>query len=84
MCEFIVKTLEDFVTTNSTEAEIIDAVKTVCYILPGSIRTSCLDFVAQNGHALIELLIQQVPPHQVCLTLGMCDSRKSVPLFNSF
>jgi len=74
MCEFIVKTLEDIVTENATEQQIINAVKHVCDILPSSIRAPCTQFIAQNGDALIHLLIDRVPPHVACVKLHICKN----------
>jgi len=76
LCEFIIKTVEGIIGDNATEQEIVNAVTHVCDILPRTIRPQCQQFIQQNGQALIEILIEQEPPHTACTQLGFCTSKK--------
>ncbi|XP_048579093.1 prosaposin [Nematostella vectensis] len=76
LCEFVMKELDDMLSKNSTQQEIIQAVEKVCSILPSTIKSKCDQFVQEYGPALIEILEQEVSPKLVCTTLGLCANRE--------
>jgi len=77
LCEFVVKSIEDFLSDNATEAEVIKVVTNICSILPKSIRSQCKQFIQQEGQAIIELLIAQESPESLCTQIGLCSSKRA-------
>jgi len=75
LCEFIIKTLEDIISDNATQQQIISTISRVCDILPRAIRTQCKTFVQENGAALIQIIVDRESPHSACQQLGLCSDR---------
>ena len=48
----------------------------VCYMLPSKYRKECDDFVKQYADEMIALLLQDLPPKEVCASLGLCAKKK--------
>nr|CAB3260857.1 uncharacterized protein LOC100176110 [Phallusia mammillata] len=76
ICEAVASELEKVVTENSTENEIIDAVKQICKALPDSIKQECSELIDMYGAQIINLLIGKVPPEKICSSLGLCTGVK--------
>lgn len=75
LCEYIMKEIETLLQDNKTEAEILAALDKVCYILPSTIRASCVDFINTYGQAVLSILETEVTPAEVCSLLGLCKSQ---------
>jgi len=75
LCEFVMKYIEDQISDNATESEIISVVQKICIFLPGSIRTQCEQFIQQEGQAIIELILQNESPDVICTQIGVCSSK---------
>ena len=54
------------------QADVITALQKVCGLLSSDIREECKSFVAQYGEDIIDLLINEVDPQQVCSKLTLC------------
>lgn len=80
LCEFVMKEIDDLLSKNATEQEIIAALEKVCSIMPSKVRASCDAFVEEYGKAIIDMLVQELDPSVICTTLGLCPSSKSVVL----
>ena len=81
VCEFALKELDKFLTSNSTETEIVDAVEHVCNVLPGSIRKVCDAFVFDFGPKIINSLVaKHLQPNQVCSSIGACKMNRVAPV----
>jgi saposin len=75
-CEGLIGMIESYITENTTEAQILQALENVCNLIPGSIGQECAQLVAQNGPEIIQDIINQEPPNVVCTQLGLCTSKK--------
>jgi len=75
LCEFVVTQIEAILGDNATDQQIIQAVEHICDILPKTVRPQCKNFIEQNGQALINALINNLPPHQCCVAIGICKNR---------
>jgi len=84
ICEFVMKQLEDTLSDQTTEEEVIHAVEKVCKLLPSSLTAQCQDLIEAYGQAIIELLVQQADPKTVCTVLGLCKeaSRAYIPVMD--
>lgn len=50
---------------------------TLCETLPKDLSKECDDFVATYSHELIEMLIADLEPQEVCVYLKLCDPKDS-------
>jgi len=84
ICEFVMKQLEDTLSDQTTEEEVIHAVEKVCKLLPSSLTAQCQDLIEAYGQAIIELLVQQADPKTVCTVMGLCKeaSRAYIPVMD--
>ncbi|KAH9498380.1 hypothetical protein Btru_008134, partial [Bulinus truncatus] len=74
LCEFILAKLDGFLSKNLTQSEIEKALDVVCYVLPGTLRSDCENFISQYGPVMIKLLLQETRPRQVCIAAGICTN----------
>ncbi|XP_078493268.1 uncharacterized protein LOC100176110 isoform X7 [Ciona intestinalis] len=77
VCKLIATGLDQLLTSNSTEQEIIAAVEKVCSILPATYKTECDSLIDQYGEVIIQLLAQELDPSKICAGLKLCTSYKS-------
>jgi saposin len=75
-CEGLIGMIESYITQNTTEAQILQALENVCNLIPGSIGQECVQAIADNGPAIIQDIINEEPPQVVCTQLGLCTSKK--------
>lgn len=47
--------------------------ETICEYLPSSLSGQCKDLIETYGQAIIEMLVQQADPKEVCTALGLCN-----------
>jgi len=77
ICEQVVSIVESALANNATEQEISNVLNKLCSVLDNSPLKEagliCHD-VAANIPVLINLLEQQLPPHEVCALLKICNS----------
>lgn len=76
VCEFVMDKLENSLKQNGTEQNIEKFLDEVCSLLPSSISTECKDFVSQYTPTILQLLIDEISPSDVCTKLGLCRSSK--------
>jgi saposin len=76
LCELVMSELEKFVSDNSTETEIIDALEKVCSYLPTSVQSACDDLIAMYGPEILQLLVNKEPPATICTQITLCKSSK--------
>jgi len=80
VCKLVVGYVENFIKSNSSEAEIIKEADKVCSVLPSSIGAVCKAFVANYLPQVIEMLLNKVPPQSVCDSLKLCTAAKVLEL----
>merc|ERR1712096_254790 len=68
--------LEEYVKDKSTEAEIEAALEQVCSYFP-SYKSQCDALVEAYTPQIIQLLVDDVSPKEICTELGLCDALKS-------
>jgi saposin len=74
LCQIVFTTLENILKKNASEAEIVAALDKVCDILPSTIKEECLAFVKLYIPYVVELIVQELTPDQICQTLGLCTA----------
>jgi len=75
LCEYVIKTLDDLLANNATEAEIKTALEEVCDYLPGSVKKQCTQFVDMYSDMIVDFLTHQMSPEEVCQQLGLCPGQ---------
>jgi len=60
------------------QQEIIDAVKQVCTILPSSIKGECDSLIDMYGPTIVNMLVHDVKPKELCTTLTLCSKVRDV------
>ena len=76
VCTVAISYLENYITANSTEAEITSLVENLCNVLPSVLALPCDAFVEEYGPHLINWLVNKEPPGQFCSTIGLCSKSK--------
>jgi len=74
-CEGLIGMIESYITENSTETQILQALESLCTLIPGSFGQQCMQAIADNGPQIIEDIINQESPSIVCTQLGLCTSK---------
>ncbi len=67
LCEYVIHTLDQMVTKNSTEQEIRQALERLCSYLPSNIHDECVDLVDQYTDQIIQLLANGLTPEEVIM-----------------
>jgi len=75
LCEFVLHQLQTFLKDGQTEEEIKAAVHGVCNVMPQVLRDECSKFVDKYEPAIVELLVREVDPSQLCPLLKLCDKQ---------
>lgn len=77
LCELVIKKLEDMISTNATEAEIVAALEEVCTLLPSTLRTDCDHFIQKYGEEIVHFFMTMAP-ESICTALGLCAFEQPV------
>ncbi|CAH1175910.1 unnamed protein product [Phaedon cochleariae] len=81
LCLIAVTKLENLVKDNKTEESIKSALKQVCTHLPNNLVAECSDLVDAYSKELVELLMADLKPDEVCVYLKLCkDEQPADPL----
>ncbi|KAF5275822.1 hypothetical protein FQR65_LT04060 [Abscondita terminalis] len=73
-CQYFLHFVQKAITDPATEDKIKKIVDTACDMLPSTVQSTCEEFVATYGPALIALLAQEIDPSTVCPKLSLCAS----------
>ncbi|XP_001603446.1 uncharacterized protein LOC100119722 [Nasonia vitripennis] len=73
LCLFAVSKLYDLVKDDKTEASIEAALDKLCNELPKSLNGQCVDLVKIYSKELIQLLLNDMSPQEVCAYIKLCD-----------
>ncbi|KAJ3665487.1 hypothetical protein Zmor_000980 [Zophobas morio] len=76
LCLFAVSKLEEMVKDKKTEESIRNALNKLCNHLPTDLAAECNDFVNTYTNELVELLIADLTPQEVCVYLKLCSDNK--------
>ena len=74
VCEFIMQYVEKAMSHKKTKDEVEKVIHAVCNHLPKSISIECNQFVNQYAEVVIDLLVQEVSPKEICTLIGICDT----------
>jgi len=72
LCETVITTAEAQLGLNNTEAAVVHFLEDACQQLPANFEPTCLSFVEVYTPYIVELLIEQLAPAQICKTIKLC------------
>ncbi|KYQ89751.1 saposin B domain-containing protein [Tieghemostelium lacteum] len=73
LCEFLVSTIEKYLSGNATETQIIQFLDNDCKIF-GGLANTCQSLVNQWAPTIIAKLLNNEPPATVCQQIKLCTS----------
>lgn len=60
---------------NHTEESVRKTLENICQHLPKSIRQDCTNFVDSFSKQIIEMLVAEFTPDEVCVALKLCNPK---------
>ncbi|XP_034997678.1 prosaposin [Hippoglossus stenolepis] len=72
-CLFLLKTLEDLLPKERTEAEVVRLLEEICHILPASYHDQCEAFIDRFGKTVLDAITRFATPRAVCSLLHQCE-----------
>lgn len=79
ICDFLVKELDQYLTSPSTVSKIVGYIDDVCHFLPSSTQSACKTFIDQYGEKLVDWIASELNQNEICNDiLGLGCSEASV------
>lgn len=79
LCLLAVTQLETIVKDNKTEESVKAALESLCAHLPKSLIGECDNFVEVYSKQLVDALVADFSPQEVCVYINLCSANKSSP-----
>ncbi|XP_017796230.1 PREDICTED: prosaposin [Habropoda laboriosa] len=76
LCLLAVTQIYNVIKNNKSEENIEHALDKLCIHLPHSLAGQCTDLVKDYSKELVELLLADLTPQEVCVFLKLCDDEK--------
>uniref|UniRef100_A0A3B4Y0F8 Saposin B-type domain-containing protein n=1 Tax=Seriola lalandi dorsalis TaxID=1841481 RepID=A0A3B4Y0F8_SERLL len=67
-CIFLVKTLEDLLPKDRSEAAVIKLLEEICHILPSSYRAQCEAVIDKFSKSVLEAIMSYMSGPETCAT----------------
>nr|XP_003705001.1 PREDICTED: prosaposin [Megachile rotundata]XP_012144582.1 PREDICTED: prosaposin [Megachile rotundata]XP_012144583.1 PREDICTED: prosaposin [Megachile rotundata] len=77
LCLLAVSQIYNVIKNNKTEANIQTELNKLCSHLPNSLSQECESFVQGYSKELIELLLADLTPQEICVYFKLCDPSKN-------
>lgn len=84
LCLLAVSQLYNVIKDNKTEENIVKELDRLCNHLPKDLNNQCVDLVKGYSKELVEMLLADLTPQEVCVYIKLCDAQKNVGPTNSF
>lgn len=83
LCLFAVTDAQESIKSNKSIANIKHTLENLCNHLPQKLNVECTDFVDAYAKQLVEMLLKDWTPQQICVALQLCtqEKDKAVPDF---
>lgn len=83
LCLFAVTQLEESIKNDRTKENIKQALSKLCSHLSPKLKMECTDFVDTYSSELVEMLVSDFTPQEICVYLKLCvDQRPDLSLLN--
>ena len=77
LCLLAVEQLEVLVKDNKTEESVKDALESLCTHLPKALKGECVNFVDAYSQQLVDMLIADFTPQEVCVYIKLCNANSA-------
>eukprot|EP01098_Paradermamoeba_levis_P014518 TRINITY_DN695_c0_g1_i1.p1 TRINITY_DN695_c0_g1~~TRINITY_DN695_c0_g1_i1.p1 ORF type:complete len:412 (-),score=169.66 TRINITY_DN695_c0_g1_i1:99-1271(-) len=77
ICQFVVTTAENFLSSSTTESEITTLADKVCTVLPSQYSQLCKQFVDDGLPLAIKYILAKESPQVACAQIKLCTSAKT-------
>ncbi|XP_043251001.1 uncharacterized protein LOC122396524 isoform X5 [Colletes gigas] len=84
LCLLAITQIYNVIKNDKTEKNIESALDKLCITLPRSLSEECQDLVKGYSKEIVELLIADLTPQEICVYIKMCDDTKDVGPKNTF
>ncbi|CAK9795646.1 PSAP [Anthophora quadrimaculata] len=74
ICEFVMQVIDEQLGNERAKDKIENVVHGVCNHLPETVSRKCNRFVNKYGDAIIELIMKDVSPKQMCTLIALCTN----------
>ncbi|XP_018799712.1 PREDICTED: uncharacterized protein LOC108975589 [Bactrocera latifrons] len=74
LCLFAVQEAQEKIKTDKSKTSIKNVLDHLCVHLPPKLRTECVDFVETYSNELVDMLITDFTPQEICVALKLCPS----------
>jgi saposin len=75
ICTTAISYLASTLKENETRQELKDELKQICEYLPAGYQAQCDTMIDTYTDQIIDLLIDQFQPHEVCTEIGLCEAK---------
>uniref|UniRef100_A0A1L8EE11 Putative saposin-related isoform a n=1 Tax=Haematobia irritans TaxID=7368 RepID=A0A1L8EE11_HAEIR len=72
LCLFAVEQAQEKIKNDKSKKNIKNVLDHLCSHLPQKLQTECVDFVETYSSELIDMLISDFKPQEICVTLKLC------------
>jgi len=83
LCLFAVTKLEQMIKDSKTRDNIKNALDSLCSHFKGNVATECQDFVNTYTDELVEMMMDDFKPQEVCVYLKVCTDKTPAPALDS-
>ncbi|XP_022213394.2 prosaposin [Drosophila obscura] len=77
LCLFAVEQAQSKIRDNKSKENIKKVLADLCVHLPNKLRSECVDFVNTYSNELIDMLITDFKPQEICVQLKLCPKNKN-------
>lgn len=74
LCLLAVKQIYNVIQNNKTESNIQHELDKLCHLLPHDMGNECDEFVKEYSKELVDLLLADLTPQEVCVFLKLCKA----------
>ncbi|XP_027843877.2 prosaposin isoform X2 [Aphis gossypii] len=75
MCVIFMSALESEISKKDTEEMIKKKLEKLCTKLPSKWKGECTDFVSSQLESILDMLVAQVKPEEICVLLDICKPK---------
>lgn len=80
LCQEVVKEVEKNVVNKHSKADIKRALERACTKVPKKIQGKCNQYIEQHGDQIIEMIMQEMSPKEICRDLELCVALEETEL----
>jgi len=72
LCDVVISNLDSQLQDKTNEEEIKSALDVLCTGLSTPVHKECLKLVSQYTEEIVDMVVNDYPPHVICSELGLC------------